>query len=325
MSDRPALRLGHISDLHVLELTGVPLRAWASKRITGLANLALGRRGSHSLAIAEALPTALSDAGVDHVALTGDVSNLSLTSEFQRARDLIANIGGPERLTLIPGNHDVYTRGALASARFERCFARWLAAPGASAERVIAAGEAGRLGWPIVRDLTPFARIYALSSAIPTGPLIAQGEVGAEQLARLAAARQSEPATVRHRIVMLHHNLHRRSPLHERTAQLTDRAQLARALRELGATLVLHGHSHEPNQHHLVPEDGSGTRIPVLGCGSSTWNRPDRDHMAHFNTMDLEADGGISAKAYVWRPESRRFEAERQDLLDRALASPLPW
>ena len=158
------------------------------------------------------------------------------------------------------------------------------------------------------------------------GPLVARGVVGSEQLARLAAAREQEPASVRHRVVMLHHNLHRRSPIHERTAQLVDRPQLARALRHLGATLVLHGHSHDPQQHHLAPAGGLSTdKIPVLGCGSSTWNRPERDHLAHFNTIDLQADGGINARAWVWRPERAVFEVERDDLLDRALASALPW
>ncbi len=328
MGKHSALRLGHISDLHLLHLAGVPLRAWASKRVTGLANLALGRRGAHSRAIADALPAALAKAGVDHVAITGDLTNLSLDGEFQCARDLVEAIGGPERVTLIPGNHDVYTRGALRSGRFERWFGPWLVEAGADPSAIDSAVAAGRGAWPVIRDVNEHVRIYALSSGVPTGPLVAQGVIGSTQLARMAAARADEPASVRHRIVLLHHNLHRRSPLHERTAQLVDRPRLVAALRRMGATLILHGHSHDPNQHHLMapaPDGEEGRAIPVLGCGSSTWNRPDRSHFAHFNTIDLDTEGGITARAFVWQPDRGAFVPERDDLVERALDSRLPW
>lgn len=324
MSQSPTLRLGHISDLHVLALAGVPLRAWASKRVTGLANLALGRRGAHAIAIAEALPAALSAAGVHHVLCTGDLTNLSLDAEFERAAAIIAAIGGPDRVTLIPGNHDVYTRGALKLRRFEEWFAPWLSAPGADEATLAATRASGRAHYPVVRDLSPFVRVYGLSSALPAPPLMAWGEIGAEQLRRLLQLRATEPTTVRQRIVLLHHNLHRRSPSHERTAQLRDRPALAQTLREIGATLILHGHTHAPQQHHLR-DDGRPTGIPVLGCGSSTWNRPERGQMAHFNILDVQADGLIAGQAMTWRPERGAFTLERSDLLEQAHRRPLPW
>lgn len=320
MTSPPALRLAHISDLHILDLAGVPLRAWASKRITGLANLALGRRGAHSTAIAEALPAALAD--VDHVLCTGDLSNLSLDSEFERAAQVIQRMGGAERVTLIPGNHDVYTRGALRQRRFERWFAPWLVQAGADEAAVNAARAAGRDHYPVVHDIAPFARVYGLSSALPMAPLIARGAIGAAQLARLKALRQQEPPGVSQRIVLLHHNLHRRGPAAEHTAQLRDRPALASALREIGATLVLHGHTHTPQQHHLRTDNGA---VPVLGCGSSTWNRPDRDRLGRFNLLELGPGGLIGARAMIWQPEQGTFVEERADLLAQAERRPLPW
>ena len=327
MNEPPSLRLGHISDLHILALAGVPLRAWASKRITGLANLALGRRGAHAIEIAEALPAALAAAGVDHVVCTGDLSNLSLDSEFERAAAIIAAIGGPERVTLIPGNHDVYTRGALQRRRFERWFAPWLTAPGADEKALAATRAAGRAHYPVIRDLSPFARVYGLSSAVPTPPLLAWGEIDAEQRRRLLEARADEPATIRQRIVLLHHNLHRRGPSQERTAQLRHRQAVANTLRELGATLILHGHTHAPQQHHLRAHSSatSNGTIPVLGCGSSTWSRPDKGHLAHFNVLELQPQGLVAAHAMVWQPERATFVQERADLIEQAQLRPLPW
>ena len=44
----------------------------------------------------------------DHVALTGDLVNISLPAEVRRAAEWLAGVGGPDRITVGPGNHEVY-------------------------------------------------------------------------------------------------------------------------------------------------------------------------------------------------------------------------
>eukprot|EP01034_Spumella_vulgaris_P007278 gene7278-9270_t len=44
----------------------------------------------------------------DHIALTGDLVNISLPDEFARASTWLEGLGTPEQVTVIPGNHDVY-------------------------------------------------------------------------------------------------------------------------------------------------------------------------------------------------------------------------
>ena len=48
----------------------------------------------------------------DHIALTGDLVNISLPTEFSRAAQWLAALGGPHDVTVIPGNHDVYVATA---------------------------------------------------------------------------------------------------------------------------------------------------------------------------------------------------------------------
>ena len=304
------IRVAHLSDLHVLDLSGTSWTRFLNKRVTGLANLAGARRNAHPIAIARKLGDAVRAAGADHVLITGDLTNLSLDSEMTAARAVVEAIGPPERVTLVPGNHDVYTRGSLQKARFEGVFDDYLppAAGGAGS---------GRDRYPIARDIGEGIRVYGLSSAIPAPPFCAWGEVGAAQLQRLADAVAAEPEGVTARIVLVHHNLHQRGHVAERTAQLRDRPALARTLRSIGATLLLHGHTHDPNQWHL-PANGDGGTVLVLGCGSSTQSKPEDPDRARFNLLTFEAGALVSAQAHQWRSREGAFEPQSEDLLANA-------
>ena len=44
----------------------------------------------------------------DHIALTGDLVNVALPQEYRRAAEWLAAFDTPDRITVIPGNHDVY-------------------------------------------------------------------------------------------------------------------------------------------------------------------------------------------------------------------------
>lgn len=305
--------VGHISDLHILDLAGTGWPRFLNKRITGLATLAGSRRGAHPLAIADRLGDALRDAGCAHVLITGDLTNLALPSEFARARRVVEAIGDPSFVTLIPGNHDTYTRGALRESRFEHVFSDYLTRPDGVVVR-------SRADWPMYADIAPHIRVYGLSSAIPTPPIISWGELGDRQLDRLRELVATEPATVTTRIVLVHHNLHPRGKNKDRTAQLRDAPALARTLRAIDATVLLHGHTHTPNQWHLTHGD---TPVFVLGCGSSTWGGPRHPDTARFNVLHVGDDGLQGASAYRWSDAQVAFVPERDDLLDSARAHPL--
>src|SRR5262249_11580287 len=121
---------------------------------------------------------------VDHVVITGDLSNLALEVEFELARAFLTDdLGlGPERVSIVPGNHDVYTRGALRTRRFTRFFAPYL-----QSDLPELAGDIELGPFPFVRLRGPLA-IIGLSTAVPRVPLVASGELGRAQLAALSRA-----------------------------------------------------------------------------------------------------------------------------------------
>ena len=79
--------LAHLSDPHVLDLRGVPLhRLLLNKRLTGWVNLKVKRGHKHRPAVVEAMMADLQALAPDHVAITGDLTNLALEPEFEAAR-----------------------------------------------------------------------------------------------------------------------------------------------------------------------------------------------------------------------------------------------
>src|SRR5262249_59318025 len=50
----------------------------------------------------------------DHIAVTGDLVNIALPAEYPPAHAFLAALGSPHDVTLVPGNHDAYVRGAEA-------------------------------------------------------------------------------------------------------------------------------------------------------------------------------------------------------------------
>src|SRR5262249_58044143 len=61
-----------------------------------------GGRGRDTLT-ADLLETA-----PDHIVVTGDIINISLPNEYALAQAWLRSLGAPDRVTVIPGNHDAY-------------------------------------------------------------------------------------------------------------------------------------------------------------------------------------------------------------------------
>ncbi len=330
------LRIAHISDLHVLDLAGTEWHSFLNKRVTGAMNLIGIRRNAHPVSIAEKLAERLAAGDIDHVILTGDLTNLALDSEFKRVLEVVQRIGPPSFVTVIPGNHDMYTRGALRHHRFEKWFGPYLVD---DADEHHSALTKGRLHYPFVRAPAPHVRIYGLSSAIPTPPFLAFGHVGRHQLDRLRQLVKLEPPEVKVRLCLVHHNLHHRVGPAEYVASLVDRRAFTRVMHEIRASAVLHGHTHHPHQGHLpsrkakaadvtaqVDEDVQiqaevaelGADIPVIGCGSSTWSKKGRD-LARFNVLEIDDHGIHAISSMRWSQEREVFELEHEDLLHKSL------
>ena len=87
---------------------GRGLSELAGKRGLGFINWQRGRKYIHRREVLDAITRDLKTSRADHIAVTGDLVNLSLADEYQRARAWLDTLGPPHDVTVIPGNHDVY-------------------------------------------------------------------------------------------------------------------------------------------------------------------------------------------------------------------------
>ena len=122
------MRIAHFSDLHLLSLEGVGFHRFLNKRLTGWAMLRFHRKSVHKPHAVRAVADEVGAARIDHVAITGDLTNLALESEFALVKSFLENDLGfhPDQVSVVPGNHDVYTRGAARTRRFETFFKSYM-------------------------------------------------------------------------------------------------------------------------------------------------------------------------------------------------------
>src|SRR5579871_2984216 len=119
------LRIAHISDLHIPARW--PRAPWhyLGKRAIGALNWNLKRHKDHPLELARALVSELAnDPTIDHVVVTGDLTNVSFPEEFESAREVLRPLIERESgfLSAIPGNHDRYTFASERRRHFESAF-----------------------------------------------------------------------------------------------------------------------------------------------------------------------------------------------------------
>jgi 3',5'-cyclic AMP phosphodiesterase CpdA len=213
----------------------------------------------------------------DHVAVTGDLTHLGLPDEFRQAARWLQQLGAPDRITVIPGNHDAYV-----PEPWEETFREWAA--------YLAGDEPAAAGtYPMLRVRGPTALI-GLSSARPSAPFLAVGSLGPGQLARFEKILEETERRGLLRIVLLHH-----PPVPgsiARRKRLTDARLFAEVLGRQGAEVILHGHAHISMAHRLV----AGTKIiPVLGVPSASHSpsNPQRAARYHLYRFERGADGWV--------------------------------
>jgi 3',5'-cyclic AMP phosphodiesterase CpdA len=261
--------LAHVSDLHLA--LRPRLAELAGKRGLGFINWHRKRKKIHRPEVLDAITRDLKSQAADHFAVTGDLVNLSLASEYNRARAWLDALGSPTNVTVVPGNHDVYVRGAEQyPVEFWADFMR---------------GDDGLARFPFVRQRGNVALI-ALSTGLPTAPLLATGRLGATQLSRLGEALEQTRGLFR--IVLIHHPPV--SPLRRHLRRLVDAADLRGVLADKGAELLLHGHDH---RRSLVWLDGPRRKIPAVGVPSASAQAPHGDEdAAGYNLFRIDGAAG---------------------------------
>lgn len=268
-----AFTLAHLSDPHIPPLPTPQLRELLGKRVLGYLNWIRNRHTIHRRDVLDALVADMLAQQPDHIALTGDLVNLALPAEFAPARAWLERLGPPDRVSLVPGNHDAYVAAT-----------RHLAAE-TWGDYMGGDNAGGADGFPYLRRRGPLALI-GVSTAVPTAPFMATGTLGPAQIAaldRMLAGLAGEPLF---RVLLIHHPL-RSTHSHKR---LTDSTELQSVLKRHGVELVLHGHDHV---HSTIWVEGPRGKIPVVGVPSASSIAHGHKPAAAYNLFSItrESEG----------------------------------
>lgn len=278
------MRLIHMTDPHLSSLEGHTLLSLRGKRRTGYLSWTRNRRHFHRREILDRLVEAVQAESADQLIVSGDLVQIGLEDEIRQAGEWLSALAPPDRVFLVPGNHDVYAADSWAAVR-----RHWSAVlPGA------APGSADQpdSGYPVVRDFgvrdagttepgppgIGGLRLVGASSACVRPVFSARGALGPAQLVRLERVlRESREQGVLCCLV-IHH------------PPLPGMAKWRKALKEVKAlqaliagqppALVLYGHLH----HNLERHDGAAR----IYCTASASNA----HDASYRVFDIERNAG---------------------------------
>lgn len=273
--------LAHISDVHLGPLVGFHPRYWNLKRGLGYLNWHRGRVRVHLRDVADAIAADAVAQKPDHIVVTGDLANIGLPSEYDQALTWLEALGDPGRVSVVPGNHDIYT----ARLHGASCLARWAPYMASDAWGVEHAAPSEDR-FPYVRRVGSVALI-GLNSAVPTPPFVAAGRLGARQLAAFARTLDRLGQAGMPRVVLIHH-----PPLPGQAPPrrgLEDAAEFERVIDAHGAELVLHGHNH---RDMLAWRQWSRGHVPVVGVASASAGRAHKNEpLARYNLIRLSKVG----------------------------------
>ena len=283
-----AFNLVHLTDFHLFQPQGATWRDFLNKRSLSYLSWRLHRGRKNSPRVLSTILDFLPTLAWDHMAITGDLTHMGLPRECRLARRQLERIGPPQRVSVIPGNHD-----AMVPAAVEVFNDLWRSYMVSDAEYQQCASF-GLDCYPTLRVRAGVALI-GLSSARPTRPFSAAGWLGSPQLQRLAAILSVTGRQHLFRILLVHHPFlpGQVSP----RKGLRDAAALRDVLGRQGAELVLHGHTHR-HSHELL--SGPVGAIPVLGLPSSTGNR-------------LTGAKSACLRVFAIRPQSDGWEIKMHD------------
>ena len=271
--------VAHLTDLHVADVRDyVDAEAALHPKIR-----------KHSERVLERLLADLAARRPDHVVITGDVTLTSKEAEFRRARAYLDAALPGVRLSVLPGNHDVWREEAVREGWFAAAFGDAVAC------------DLGGTPYPYCHLVGEHLAFLALDSC-PFRPGVepnrVPGHVDAAQLERLASLCADERVRSRFVVVLLHHHLRlsdvdRLAVDPKDPTPLADAAAVERAIAALPVGLVLHGHRHRQMRVE-VPREGPG--LPVLCPGSATRLDADPSRTGRYGLYRF-GPGGLEAAA----------------------------
>lgn len=260
------MRLVHLTDLHLSSLEKVRLLTLWGKRWSGYGAWWKNPARKHLQRMLHTTLTAVRAENADQILVTGDLLQIGLKSEMAQAAQWLRLLGSEERVMLIPGNHDIYTRKS--AVQITHAWRDYL---------FHGAAGGGRADFPVTRELDGLCLI-GLNSARATPIFLANGRLGTSQLSQLETLLQKAADARRAVVLLIHH-----PPLPGMTKwrlALRDADGLQAALAACPPLLVLHGHLHRNHEQRW-----GDTRVYCTASASSIKD-------GSYRVFDIERRGG---------------------------------
>jgi 3',5'-cyclic AMP phosphodiesterase CpdA len=264
--------LAHLSDPHIPPMPEPSTAELIGKRITGYLNWKLRRGSHHRREVLNALITDLLAQSPNHIAVTGDLANLSLAAEFAESRKFLTRLGDGKHVSVVPGNHDAYVRST--DGFYLVAWREYLAGDAPLAQP-----------FPFLRRRGPVA-IIGLSTGVPTLPFFASGRLGSAQMDRFAVMMEQLPKEQCFRVVLIHH-----PPAGSRSwlKRLEDAEDFRGVIVRMGAELILSGHDHIAAVN-AIP--GPQKPVPVVQVPSTSATPGDPRGAGAYNLYRIEGAPG---------------------------------
>ncbi|MGV8956105.1 MAG: metallophosphoesterase family protein [Cypionkella sp.] len=268
------ITLAHISDIHLSPMPEVAFRDLLGKRFTGYLNWKMRRNEELNSETLASLIAHMQGQGADFTAVTGDLVNLALKFEIERAGRWLNALGPSDRVAVCPGNHDAYVPGALEAA--QDIWGDYMRGETLDDSAV----------FPFVRRVGEMA-VISCSSAVPTRPFLAIGRFDEQQAGRLARILTALGDAGMFRVVLIHHPPN--PELQHPSFGLKGHKLFRKVIADHGAELILHGHTHRSSIHSIP---GLGREVPVVGvAAASAAQGGTLDDPARYNLFRIERAG----------------------------------
>jgi 3',5'-cyclic AMP phosphodiesterase CpdA len=284
------MTIAHLSDIHLAPLRGIGLQHLNLKRALGLANWMLKRRKVHLREVVDKLTADLAAQNADHIIVSGDLTNLGLPGEHAHALGWLGAVGPPGKVSVVPGNHDIY-----CPLWRDPGVERWRGYMTSDAAGARYATPVER-GFPYVRIAGNVALI-GLVSAVPTKPFQAIGRLGSAQMSVIGPILDQLARDGFFRLVIIHH-----PPLAgqaDERRHLTDDTQFEQLLMRHGAELVVHGHNHV--DMHASRAWPGGTINTVGVASASTGRAHKHEPLGRYNLYRIDGVGRAATIEVITR------------------------
>jgi len=277
----PTVKFAHLTDIHLPIREKPTLKSLLNKRVMGYLSWSKNRIHRHKQNAAEILTADVANHACQAALISGDIVNIALPKEFNDAKSWLDKNFKTIPVIFTPGNHDTYIK--LGWKETLGKFAPFMKGQRENDPKIRAPENYHDFPFRSSIDNTNDIAVICVNSAPPTGPGLAQGTIGDDQLKRLRNELYTAGERGDFRIVMLHHPVNNGVvPVRK---ELTDKDAFKEIINEVGAELILHGHAHFSHQGEMkTPGEPA---IVIGGASASHPHGHGKYRPARYNIFEL--------------------------------------